>query len=164
MLIGLLVDDRWGNEVGIEGFCKFDPGRAAAGELRDRNFFRLQAVQEFHSFFHDGHIGTEVGIKDVIGTEGTKGRYHLSFDEAARFHAKGFTETDADGRSRLENNDLVRVFQGFLDAADVIDFVNGIKGAGSGTLAAMNANRQIARTGQGIIVEYGLRVGTGSAA
>ena len=152
------------DEVRIERFRKFDPGRAAAGELRDRNFFRLQTVQELHRFFHDGHIGTKVGIKDVVCTESAKGRYHFSFDEAARFHAKGFPEADADGRSRLKNNDFIRIVQGFLDPADVIDFVNGIKGAGCRTLAAMNTNRQIAGTGQGVIVEYGLRVGTGSAA
>ena len=77
-------------QVRIEGFRKFDPCRAAAGELRNRDFFRLQAVQEFRRFFHDGQVGTEIGIEDIVRTECTQGCDHLSFDERTGVHAEGF--------------------------------------------------------------------------
>ena len=150
-------------QVGVEGFGKFDPGRAAAGELRDRNFFGLQAVQEFRRFFHDGQVGAEIGIEDIVRTERTQGSDHLPFDKGTGVHAKGFAQADADSRSRLEDDDLFRVFQGRLDLVDIVDFDDGTKGAGRRTLAAVNADGHVACTGQGIVVQHSLCVGTSPA-
>ena len=78
------------NQFREKDFRKFNPRRAAAGELRQEFFLIVHAVQEFRCFFHDGQVGTEIGIEDIVRTECTQGCDHLSFDERTGVHAEGF--------------------------------------------------------------------------
>ena len=151
-------------EIRIENFSKFYPSRAAARKLRDRDFFGLEAVKQLRRFFHNRQVGAEVRIEYVIAAKSPQGRNHLAFDEGTRLHAEGFAESDADGRSGLENNDFIGILDCCFYFFYVVYFRNSVKGAGRSALTAMDANRHIARTCQTVIVHDALRVGAGSAA
>ena len=69
-----------GNQFREEDFREFDPRRTTAGELRQEFFLVMYAVQEFRCFFHDGQIGAEIRIEDVIPAEGPQGGDHLALD------------------------------------------------------------------------------------
>ena len=116
-------------EIRIENFSKFYPSRAAARKLRDRDFFGLEAVEQLRRFFHDRQVGAEIRIEYVIAAKSPQGCDHLAFNESPRLHAEGFAKADADGRSRLENNDFIGILNCCFYFFYVVYFRNSVKGA-----------------------------------
>ncbi len=51
------------NIIGIKSFGKFYPGRTTTRKLRHGEIARRNTPHQFACFFHDSHIGTEIGIE-----------------------------------------------------------------------------------------------------
>ena len=152
------------NQFREKDFRKFNPRRAAAGELRQEFFLIVHAVQEFRCFFHDGQVSAEVRIEDVIPAESPQGGNHLALDDGAEGQAKFIAKSDADSRCRLEDDDFLRVIDCLLDGIALGYSRRRTEHARQGTLAAVDANRHVTRTFQRIIARHGHDIGTAPTA
>ena len=143
-------DERTGHLLrglaGGEVFCEvrevvlaeLDPARRAGGDDRQLAAV-LHAVNELVRFFHDGHIGTEIGIVDLIEAKAAQSCDHLAFYVRADRHAKLFAERCAHSRSRLHDDDLFGIVDGIDDVLRVVLLGQSAGRAGDDALAAGNA-------------------------
>ena len=119
-------------------FEELDPAGAAAGEDREI-LVLLDAFDELGAFFHDGEVGGEVGVEDLVRAEHLQGGDHLAGADGAGLHAEGFADGDADGRGGLEDDGLGLVVEGAPDVVLVVDLGESADGAGLDALAAEDA-------------------------
>lgn len=98
--------------------AELDPARRAGGDDRQLAAV-LHAVNELVCFFHDGHIGTEIGIVDLIEAKAAQGHDHFAFYVRADWHTEPFAER-RHSRSRLHDNDLFRIVDGVDDLLGIV--------------------------------------------
>ena len=124
-------------------FSKVDPGRAAGGEYRALLFGEF--AQEFGAFFHDHHVGAEVGVEDDVGTHLAQRGDDLAFDIGARWQAEFLAKADANRRGGLEDGDDFRVGQPVEDFLRLVALGHRAGRADHHALAAGDAGRQLDR-------------------
>ena len=122
-------------------FHEVDPAWTAGGNHRERTAV-LQAVKEFCTLFHDGEVGTEIRIKDLIKTEHLERGNHFPRDDFARLSAKGIAERNADGRSNLNEGVFLWIAQCVKNAIGVVFFNNGTDRADKAALSTEDAVRR----------------------
>ena len=130
-----------GGHVGEFGelvFEELDPAGAAAGEDREI-LVLLHAFDQLGALFHDGEVGGEVGVEDLVRAEHLQGGDHLAGADGAGFHAEGLADGDTDGRSGLEDYGLGLVVECAPDVVLVVDLGEGADGARLDALAAEDA-------------------------
>ena len=118
-----------------------DPTGRARSDHR-QNTAVLNTLDQFIGFFHNGKVGGNIGIKDLIKAQLLKSGYHLAFHIGADRHIKGFTQSYTDGRSHLNNNMLGGIRHCFPNLIGIILFSQRAGGASHNTLTAGYARSQ----------------------
>ena len=139
------------HEVGVERFAVANPGRAAAGEVRQRMMrgaFEfgtalaqnpvLDLAHEFRAFFHDGLVGRAV---HVVGLEAElfEGVHHLIGAEVARLAAEFFGDRNANCGRRMRHDNVLLVSEHFVDHVDEAHLFDGVERAADQALTAGQA-------------------------
>ena len=150
------------NIIGIKSFGKFYPGRTTTRKLRHGEIARRNTPHQFACFFHDSHIGTEIGIEYIVSAESSQCWNHFSLCKGAGLSSEFFRYGNTHSRRCLKNDNLIRIGNGRFYKIRIIYFHHSAEGTRIGTLAAMNTNRYISRAFQGIIIKNGLRCFTSS--
>ena len=138
----------------IIGLHVFHPGRTAAGKLRKRRGSFGQPFHQLAGFLHNRHICRKIGIQNVISTQLSQQRHHLTLDKASVRHPEFLSQRRTDGGGSTENNNAVRIGRGFPDAFILISFRNASGRTDIGTLSAMDTDSIITRKAQVIASRY----------
>ena len=117
-------------QVRILVFKEIHPGRAAGshdGELHaliptQEGF---QPLQDLRPFFHNGQVGREIRIENMVEAQEPEGGGHLSGDDAARCHAEFLSERHAHGRGRLGDHHLLRIAEIFQQPVRIVPLRQG---------------------------------------
>ena len=123
-----------------------DPTRAAGSQDRQTDTLvafheLLDTAEKLGAFLHDGKVGSEVGVEHIVEAEATQGSGHLAGDDGAGGHAELFTEGHTRGRSRVDDDGLLRIVDGSHDVAGVVHLSEGADRANLDALTAHDARR-----------------------
>ena len=124
--------------VGEVGLHKLDPPGRAGGDQGERPT-GLDPSHQFRPLFHDGQVGAEVGVEDIVEADLFQGGVHLPYRHVPGFHAELLGKADPDGRSLLDNHDLLGIENGVPNLFDFADLPEGAGGTEGCTLAAVHA-------------------------
>ena len=127
-------------EVGSILLHPVRPCRAAARDERELAAVG-EALDELRSFLHDRYVGGEVRVEHLLEAEHTESGIDLARGEFARLHAKSFAESDADGRSDLNEAGLLGVAEGGPNLGGFVVLVDCSDRAVRRALTALDAGR-----------------------
>jgi len=99
----------------------------------------LETLQELASLLHDGEIGREVRIKDVVEAEHPQRRHEAIDRGLLARQTEGLTPGRTHGGSHLHHDDLVGVGESVKDTLGVIALAKRTSGAVRDALAAEGA-------------------------
>ena len=150
------------NVFGIKCFGKFYPSRTTTRKLRHGKIPRRNTPYQFTGFFHYSHIGTEIGIENIVSAESSQCWNHFPLCKGTGLSSEFFRYGNTHSRGCLKNDNLIRIGNGRFYKIRIIYFHHSAERTCIGALAAMNTNRYISRAFQGIIIEDGLRCFTSS--
>jgi hypothetical protein len=87
------------------------------GSRTDLSPFRCRVSRSSSSLplLHDGQVGGEVRVEDVIEAHGPEGCGHLARHQGARLQAELLAQGGPDRRGGLDDHHLVRIRQGLDD-------------------------------------------------
>ncbi len=137
-LLGGLASGEVRQEFGVEVLDEVDPARRAARDHRQRPALG-QALDELAPLLHDGEVGGELRVEDLVEAEAPEGRGHLAGDEAAGSHAEGLAQGSPDRRRRLDHDGPARVGQGAPKLVGLVVLGDGARRADNRALAALYA-------------------------
>ena len=89
--------------VGIIGLAEVDPAGRAGGNHR-KSAAVFHSVEKLGALLHDGEVGAEVGVIDLLEAEAAERRDHFSGDGGSYLHSEFLAEGGADCGSGLDYN------------------------------------------------------------
>lgn len=96
-----------------------DPGRAAAGEHRERAAL-FKTLEELRRLFHDGHIGGKRRVVNFVCAHELQRGDHLVKDVCTGGQTERFAESGADGKRNLDDNVERGIMQRFPGVVDLV--------------------------------------------
>ena len=100
-----------------------------------------EALHEFAAFLHDGEVGGEIGVEDVVKADLPQGADHVTGGGLRRRELEGFRPRDPDGRGDLNHGGDLRVCQRVQHPVGV---VTGGQSAGGAVGDALTAEGAVA--------------------
>ena len=113
----------------------FDPARGAGGDERKHTAV-LHTIQEFMCLFHNGQVGTEVGVEYFVKADAAKGCCHLALYIGADRITKFLAQSGAYCRSGLHDDMLLRICDGCQNLVHLGFLLESTGWADCDTLAA----------------------------
>ncbi len=157
-LLGRFRGGKVAHQLRVAGLKEAHPPGAARGEHGLAGVL-LQVVQQFGAFFHDGHVGREVGVEDVVEAQRAHGGNHAAHRCLFVGKAQRFGPGGADGGRDLGDDDALGVGDKAGNRARVVAGGKRAAGAVRDALAAQRAG------GLGnILAAGGPNVGLGAGA
>ena len=129
-----------GQQFRIIDFRKLHPGRTAAGKLRQRPFSFSYSFNQLRSFLDNCQISGEIRIQHIIDSQLSQQGDHFPFDKITGRQPEFFAQSNANGRRSADNNNFIRIQNGFFNVFVFIFFRNTVDRTNIGALAAVNAN------------------------
>ncbi len=127
-------------QVMVMAFEVAHPARAAAGEHRlVFGLPRLEAADELGAFLHDGQVGGEGGVEDIVEAQRPQRRGHPVDGGLLRRQAEALPPGGAHRRGDLHHRDAVGVLDGGERLLGVAALPQGAGGAVGDALAAEHA-------------------------
>ena len=130
-------------QVGIVGLGVVHPA-GRAGRDHGQHAVALDAVEKLGCLLHDGEVGAEVGVIDLLEAEALEGGNHLAGDGGPDGIAELLSQGGADGGSGLDDDVLARD-HGCVDLVDFGLDEKRSRGADAHALPAHEAGRLVER-------------------
>ena len=127
-----------GNKILVLVCDKFHPRRTAGCKKR-KILSRLQSLQEFRGFFHNGQVGAEAGVVYLIEAHPVKGVNDLTHDAASFGLSVVISHRHADRRSDLRHNAHVGIGKSLPHLVHMSLNGNSSSGTVYTALSAVNA-------------------------
>ena len=119
-----------------------------------------EALDELAALLHDGKVGGEVGVVDVVKAQALQSRDHAARRGHVQGQAKILGPGSPDSGGHLHHGDDLRVGQRLQHLHGVVPLIEGANGAVGDALGAVGAVRllQLAVLGD---IDRGARAGAG---
>ena len=127
-LLGRLAGGWDVEQVGEVGLDEVDPSRAAACQNREI-LVGLDAFDQFVPLLHDCEVCAEVGVEDLVESQGAETRDQLAGDRGSWLEAKLLADCDSDCRGCLDNHGLRLVVDRVPDLLHIADAGDRADGA-----------------------------------
>lgn len=119
-------------------FHKLNPAGRAGSHHRQHAAVR-NSSEELIAFFHNGKVGSEVNVEDVVEAEASKCRNHFALGIAADGISEFFADANTRCGSGADDNVLIGVRKVADDVVDFVLFAKCARGAYFDTLTAADA-------------------------
>ena len=130
-----------GDQLRVIHFRELDPGRAAAGKLRQRCSPFGNALDQLARLLDDREICRKIGVQYIVDTKLPEQSHHFSFHKFTGIHSELLAQGGADGRRSTDDHDLIRVLYRITDLRVFIPLGNAAWRTYIGALSAVNADR-----------------------
>ena len=137
---GALSAGNIGQYFRIVHFCELNPSGAAASELGQGSTPLSNALNQLATFLHNGQIGSEIGVQNIVHAQLAQQGYHFAFHKGACAHAKLFAQSHAHGRGSADDDDLIRVGHSLANILIFITLGETVYRAYLSALTTMNAD------------------------
>ena len=97
----------------------------------------VEATQDLGTLFHDGEVGSEVGVEHVVKAEVTQRGSQLAGNDGAGLHAELLAQSNAHGGCGLSDNHLVGVGEVVHELVGIVMLGEGTGGTYGDALAAV---------------------------
>ena len=139
-LAGALRGGELVHEASVVRLAVADPAGAAGGEHRELLALRvLETRKKLAALLHDGEVGREVRVEDVVEAEHAQGCDETVDRRLLAREAEGLAPGRTHGGSNLDDDDLVGVGEGVENALGVVALAKGTCRAVGDALAAEGA-------------------------
>ena len=122
------------------------PTRTAGGQNRQFHIFitiqmAFQTSQQLCSFFDNGKVGCEIGIKHIFETKLAKCSSHFSCNQSSRLQSELFAQSSTNGRCGLHHHGFGWITQRTKHLAGMVHFGQSAGGTYGNALSAIGTRR-----------------------
>ena len=136
-LVGRLAGGQVGQQVAVVILGVVDPAGRAGGD-HGQDAAAANTAQQLGALLHDGQVGGEVGVVDLVEAQTLQSGDHLAGDGSADGHAELLAQGCTDGGGSLDHHMLAGL-EGGIHLGDLGLLHQSAGGTDADTLAALDA-------------------------